>query len=278
MTPLALVLGLQAAVWAAHPAAPTVGDTVVLERLVPTATGALGRTRPLEASDQLEPLGAPAITPAPGGILVRHAVALFAPGTHTISMPAIEVLHPDGTVEAIVGDTAVVVVAAVVPDSLRDPRPMPSQAPIARPPRDVRRALLPGALVLLALAAWLAWRRRAPRTAGAAVPAATPAELPLMRWLAAGERRAVATVAAHRLRGAVAAVVPASAAMTDTDAWESVVGAAQPGWPVAELADTLRALERARFAPLAGHDLAELVDRTDVLFARVTAAETAEAS
>jgi len=33
----------------------------------------------------------------------------------------------------------------------------------------------------------------------------------------------------------------------------------------------LRALERARFAPLAADDLAELVDRTDVLLGRLGA-------
>jgi hypothetical protein len=277
MTLLPLVLGLQAVSWAARPAAPTVGDTVVLERLVPTAAGALGRTRPLEASEQLEPLGVPAVVPGEGGLLVRHALALFAPGNHVIPMPAIEVLHPDGTVEAIVGDTAVVLVVSVVPDSVRDPRPMPSQAPMARPARNPQRALLPAAVVLLALAAWLAWRRRGARSRDAAVGSAPPVELPLMRWLAAGERRAVATVAAHRLRGTVAAAVPAAAAVTDADAWEAAVAAAHPDWPVDELADTLRALERARFAPLAGHDLAELVDRTDVLLGRLAAAGGGEA-
>ena len=271
MNAIAFALGLQAAVWGIQPAMPTVGDTVVLERLVPTAAGALGRTRPLEASEQIEPLGPPSILPTSGGILVRHAVALFAPGTHTIPMPAIEVLHPDGTVEAILGDTAVVVVAAVVPDSVRDPRPMPSQAPVARAVRDIRRALLPVVTVLVVLAAWLAWRRRAPGTPRPTARTVPAVEVPLMRWLAAGERRAVATLAAHRLRQAAAAAAPASATVPDADAWASAVAAARPDWPVTELADTLRALERARFAPLAGDDLAELVDRTDVLLGRLGA-------
>jgi hypothetical protein len=271
MIGVALALGLQAAAWTSQPAAPTVGDTIVLERLVPTAAGAFGRTRALEASEQLEPLGLPTITPAAGGILVRHAVALFAPGTHTIRMPVIEVVHPDGTVEAILGDNAVIMVAAVVPDSVRDPRPMPSQAPIARAVRDVWRAVLPVAAVLLVLGAWLAWRRRRPRAVRPTGTAVPPVELPLMRWLAAGERRAVATVAAHRLRAAVAEVVPASAPITVAGDWAATVGAAQPDWPVAELTDVLRALERARFAPLAADDLAELVDRTDVLLGRLGA-------
>jgi hypothetical protein len=278
MIGVALALGLQASAWMTRPAAPTVGDTVVLERMIPTAAGALGRTRPLQANEQLEPLGLPAITPAPGGILVRHAVALFAPGTHRIPMPAIEVLHPDGTVEAILGDTAVIAVAPVVPDSVRDPRPMPSQAPIPRAVRDLPRALTPVVAALLVLGAWLAWRVRPPRAARQAAAVVPPVELSLMRWLAAGERRAVATVAAHRLRTAVAAAIPASATVTDADDWAATVGATLPDWPVAELADVLRALERARFAPLAADDLAELVDRTDVLLGQLRAVEPSAAS
>jgi hypothetical protein len=38
---------------------------------------------------------------------------------------------------------------------------------------------------------------------------------------------------------------------------------------VDELADVLRALERARFAPLGADDLAELVDRADVVAGRL---------
>jgi hypothetical protein len=38
---------------------------------------------------------------------------------------------------------------------------------------------------------------------------------------------------------------------------------------VGELADVLRALERARFAPLGADDLAELVDRADVVASRL---------
>jgi len=268
MMTLALALLLQAA-WTSRPAAPTVGDTIVVERLVPMAPGALGRTRPLEAGEQLEPLGLPTVAPVEGGLLVRHALALFAPGTHTIRMPVIEVVHPDGTVEAILGDQAVIVVAAVVPDSVPDPRPMPSQAPIARALRDRWRAVAPVAVVLIALGAWLAWRRRRPRAVRPAGTAVPPVELPLMRWLAAGERRAVATVTAHRLRSTVAGVVPASAPVTDAGDWAAAVGAARPDWPVEDLADLLRALERARFAPLAADDLAELVDRTDVLLGRL---------
>jgi len=276
MSPLLLLaIALQTATWTVRPAAPTVGDTVVLERLVPTEAGALGRTRMLDASEQLEPLGVPDIRAAEGGLLVRHTVALFAPGTHTVAMPAIEVLHADGTVEVIVGDTAEVVIVPVIPDTLATPQPMPSQAPLARPVRDPGRAAMPVLAVALLLGAWLAWRRRRPGTARPPVPAPAPIDLPLMRWVATGERRAVAAIAVHRLREVVAATVPESATAAGPEAWAAAVAAAQPDWPVTELADVMRALERARFAPLVGEDLVELVDRADVVLGRLRPPEAA---
>jgi len=90
-----------------------------------------------------------------------------------------------------------------------------------------------------------------------------------MRWLGAGERRAVATVAVHRLRTAVAAHVPDAARAPTAAAWAATIATARPAWPVDELADVLRALERARFAPLGADDLAELVDRADVIAGRL---------
>jgi len=53
------------------------------------------------------------------------------------------------------------------------------------------------------------------------------------------------------------------------------VAAAQPDWPVTELADVMRALERARFAPLVGEDLVELVERADVVLGRLRPPEAA---
>jgi hypothetical protein len=246
---------LQSSTWSVAPAAPTVGDTVVLERVLPTAAGAMGRTRALEADDLLQPLGRPEVEPHVDGLLVRHRLALFAPGQHPVVMPAIEVLHPDGTVEVIVGDTAYVGVTAVIPDTADEPAPMPSKAPLARGMQRPVRLALPIGLVLLVLGAWVLWRRRAPRPPAAVEPPSPEVpDLPLMRWLHAGERRAVATLAAHRVRDAVATA--------ESDA---------PGATLTELTDVLRALERARFAPLGADDLVELVDRADVALARFAA-------
>jgi len=274
---LVLMVGFQTATWRVTPAAPSVGDTIVLERFVPAGPGAVARMRPLEPNDLVEPLGPPTATAVAGGVRITLKVALFAPGMHALTMPAIEVTHPDGMVEAILGDTAVVDVAPVIPDSVTNPRPMPSQAPLARPVRSTVRAVAPAAVVLVLLAAWLAWWRRAPRPVKAPPPEDAPAELPLMRWLATGERRAVATLAEKRLRAAVAEHAPDAASHLGHDDWIAALRRLGNEWPVDELIDVATSLERARFAPLAGDDLAELVDRVDVVVGRLAPSEEAEA-
>lgn len=270
---LALVAALQGTSWVATPAGATVGDTIVLERIMPVPPGAHGRTRMLDAGELVEPLGLPEITPVPDGLRIRHTIALFGPGIHALSMPAIELLHPDGTVEVVLGDTAFVRVAAVIPDSLETPEAMPSQAPLARPVRRPGRAAAPAAVVLIVLATWLAWWRRTAREVAPPPEPVAGIEQPLMRWLAAGERRAVASVAVHRLRAAVAAAVPEAERTATVSEWQTLVAAAQPAWPVVELGDILRALERARFARLGADDLVELVDRADVALAGLTTEE-----
>ena len=269
MVLVVLLAALQGSVWRASPQGATVGDTIVLARILPAAAGAHARTRGLDANALVEPLGAPEIRLAPEGLHVRHRVALFAPGVHALAMPAIELLHPDGSVEVVLGDTAFVRVAAVIPDTLAAPAPMPSQAPLGRALRRPALAAAPVAGVLLLLGLWLAWRLRPRRQVRPAAGGTSPVDVPLMRWLGAGERRAVATVAVHRLRAAVAAQVPDAARAANPAEWAATVTTARPTWPVDELADVLRALERARFAPLGADDLAELVDRADVVAGRL---------
>src|SRR5207237_9901016 len=60
----------------------------------------------------------------------------------------------------------------------------------------------------LRLTAALKWRRRSPRELPPAPRAPRDPEIPDTRWLAAGEPKAVAARAAHRLRVAIARAVP----------------------------------------------------------------------
>lgn len=268
---LLAALAVQGGAWTVRPAAPTVGDTVRLERLVPAPGGVLGRARPLEASDAIEPLLPPEIVPAEGGLRVRYTVAVFAPGRLALAMPALELVYPDGAVELVLGDTAEIAVASVISDSTTRPTPRPSLAPIARVGRSPAPllALLAGVSALLAL--WTARRRRGRRAAALPpAPVAPVPPLPLMRWLGLGERRAVASLAADRLRRRLETLVPAAGRGLAVDDCLAALAAERPAWPLPEIAAVLAALERARFAPLTADDAAELVDRTDLLLEQLT--------
>jgi hypothetical protein len=189
-------------------------------------------------------------------------------------MPALEIIHPDGDVELVLGDTAAVEVRALVRDSAAAPRG--SLAPLGRvAPRPWP---LVGLVVGTAavLAGWAVFRRRRGPVPAGAVPEPPGPEAPLLRWLAAGERRAVATLAIQRLRLRVEAGVPRAVRGLALSECLAVTAAARPDWPVRELTDVLTALERARFAPLAADDLTELVDRADVLLERLTPAPVPE--
>jgi hypothetical protein len=269
---LLAALAVQGGAWAVRPVAPTVGDTVRIERLVPAPGGVFGRARPLQASDVIEPLLPPEIVPAEGGLRVRYAVAVFAPGHLALAMPALELVYPDGAVELVLGDTAEIDVASVIPDTLARPAPRPSLAPIARVGRSPAPllALLGSVSVLLVL--WTALYRRGRRSAAPpTAPAAAVPPLPLMRWLGLGERRAVASLAADRLRRQLEAHVPAAGRGLPLDDCLAVLARERADWPLQEIEAVLTALDRARFAPLTGDDAAELVDRVDVLLEQLGA-------
>jgi hypothetical protein len=83
-------------------------------------------------------------------------------------------------------------------------------------------------------------------------------EPPLDRWADAGEYRAVANVAASRLRAALAQRVAAAHPGLDTERVMAELAAARPGWPLEELGDLLRALDDARFGHIAPSEALEL--------------------
>jgi hypothetical protein len=90
-----------------------------------------------------------------------------------------------------------------------------------------------------------------------------------MRWIGLGERRAVASLAADRLRRRLEAGVPAAGCSLPLEECLVVLARERPDWPLPEIEAVLTALDRARFAPLSGDDAAELVDRIDVLLDRL---------
>lgn len=256
---------LQAAVWTVAPAAPTVGDTIRLVRHVTAPPGVEARVPPLEATEVIVPLAPPAVGAAEGTLTIVYTVAAFAPGTHTLTPPAVEMLLPDGRVERLDGGRAVVPVRAVLPRGTERPAPRPSLGPVARHPRAAGPlvGLLGAALGGVAL--WGVGRRRTRRRRPPLEASELAPAVPIDRWVAAGEPRAVAAVTSERVRSALAQLVPAVGVHLAAEDCLVVLRRERPDWPLGELADLLRSLERARFAPAVPSDVMTVVDRAELL-------------
>jgi hypothetical protein len=122
-------------------------------------------------------------------------------------------------------------------------------------------------VLLLAPLHWW-WRRRGtprPRPSLALLGTAVP---PLDRWADAGETRAVASVAAQRLRALIAARMPAAHPGLDTEDLVEVI-AGRADWPLGELGDLLRSLDEARFGATAFPDAAGLARWAEELAPRL---------
>ena len=87
----------------------------------------------------------------------------------------------------------------------------------------------------------------------------------MMRWVAAGEGRAVASVATARLRQRIAALVPEADRALAVEECLEVLAQKRPQWPLRDLGELMQGLERARFAPAVPGDIAILADRVDML-------------
>lgn len=264
MNSLLLLAALQASGWVVSPQTATVGDTVWLTRRLAMPAGIEAQVSPLGDAANVESLVPPKWWYTEGTLVVQYTVALFATGTQAVAIPDAELLYPDGRVEALVGDTAWVNVVSVLPEG-SPPHPAPSLAPIVRTrtrPQPVV-GLVGGVAVALLL--WgLARRRTRSRPAPDQVVLDHP-EPPVDRWLAAGETRAVAAVTADRLRHHIAQRLDSAGRHLDTEECIAALESADDDLPVRALAQVLRSLERASFAPAAPLDVVEAVTRAEEL-------------
>ena len=247
------------------PARLTVGDTVWLERLFPLPAGWRLRAGRLAGSEAVEPLGEPIVVRSGADWIVRYPVTAWVPGRHTVTLPPVWRLGPDGQADSLAGGTAAFDLGSVIPDSVTAPVPRPGLAPLRPLHRDPRPALFAtlGAGAALAAAVW--WRRRPPRRhAPPASKVASPAVADA-RWLEAGEPKAVAARAAGGLRAALARVVPEAHAGLPTADCLAKVQLHRPQAPVRDLAAVLEALDGVAFASGPGPDVAALARRARVL-------------
>jgi hypothetical protein len=269
MLPLALAAWAamqEPGAWTVRPAAPTVGDTVWLERRIPTPADWSVRPGRLGLGGDVEPLAAPAVRPEAGGWVVRYPVVAWTPGPHAVELPLLWRLGPMGEADSEPGGIAAFRVVSVLPDTGR-PEPRPARAPVRA---AHRRPVWPAATALLALgllAATLRWRRRGPRGGAGPVPAPSEGEVDDAAWLGVGEPRAVAARAAAQLRAAVARAVPEAHRGLTTEECLAALACAQPGRAGDELAEVLRGLDRVAFASAPEGEIAALAGRARALAA-----------
>ncbi len=252
---LALLVLLQGSqTWQVLPSDPTLGDTVIIRRLLPGPPGVRVRPRPLSPSSLIEPLEEPRVERAGTALVLSYAVAFFEVGDVDLPMPPAELVYADGTTELVLGDTAKVRVASVLPatDTMVDPHS--SLGPLVRDRRSILPALGLGLSVLLAAGVWAYLRRRPHKPPPPPAPEASGAEPPLERWAAAGEVRAAATVAYHKLRGEIEKLEPRVRGAADPAAMLEQLKQLRPGWPHEEISELMRELNRTRFAPAVASD------------------------
>jgi hypothetical protein len=260
-----LVLLLQIGALVISPSAPTVGDTITVVRRIEAKTDVRARAQPLGSSLVVEPLADPVVSRNGQTIVIRYTLAMFEAGRHPVDVPAVELVYRDGRVDQVPGDTAWVTVRSVLPPGDTLPAPIGSIGPIARFPTHTTPLFAMIGLVLFASGAWAVARRRPRPPTAPPAPARAAAPPPLMRWITAGEARAVAAVASERLRSRVAELAPEADRALSAEECIAILEERRADWPIRDLSETLRGLERARFAPAVPSDVAILVDQVDRL-------------
>jgi hypothetical protein len=226
---------------------PTVGDTVWVTRTVDLPSGRTVRPAEWRPDDPVELLGPPRVVTRGGTADIAYPVVIWETGPRTLEVPGPLLLAPDGGVDSLPPTRVTVQVASVLP---------------AVPLVLVALAIL----LLLPLHWW--WRRRGRPRPRPLAKLVEPAPPPLERWADDGETRAVAAATIVRLRAVIAGRADGATPALDTEALLAHLRAHRPDWPLGELAEVLRSLDRARFGvdpvpdPVAlAHRAAELEPR-----------------
>lgn len=265
-----LVLMTQAIGWSVRPAEPTIGDTIWVDRFVRVDAGAHPRLLPLDPTAAIEPLLDPTVARRGDTLTIRYALTVFEPGQIAVTLPALEIQYAEGRAETLPAETISVTVASVLPTRDPLPAPQPSLGPLAR------RRTTPVPLIVLVtvtLASLTVWgvRRRwvRPRPAWA-VEGRDAVTMPVERWADAGESRAVAAATADALRQNLVDLLPDAGRHLSIEECERVLASERPDWPRREIAEILRALERARFAPAVPDEILALARRAEAIAAKLT--------
>lgn len=251
--------------------APTVGDTIWVARTVAVPPGTTLRPADWDPPDPIQRLGPPRVTPHGDSTDVAYPIVIWRAGPITVNVPGPLLLTQGGRIDSVPPKPqeltiASVLPAAIPPDSLA-PQPRADFVPRTSVSALPLVILLAISVLLLAPLHWW-WRRRGHPRSRPALTLLSQAGPPLDRWSDAGESRAVAAVAARRLRSVIAARMPAAHTGLDTEELLRVL-AGRTDWPLAELGDLLRALDDARFGQAGLADASVLARRAEELAPRL---------
>jgi hypothetical protein len=251
--------------WHVSPPSPTVGDTVWFARQVTTSPEWRVRAGKFDETDEIGSLGDPAVLRAPNGWVIRYPIVVWVTGTHTINLPPLWRLAPDGRTDSLPGGTVRLEVRSVIPDSVKQPEPRFVIAPLRPERRNPAAPLIAIAASALLLAGAIAWRRRPSLVA--LIPPQVPLEreVPDVRWVAAGEPKAVAARALEQLRAAIARRHRRASPGLSTIECLAILEHELSDIPLRQLTDVLTQLERVAFASAHGADVAVLAERARAL-------------
>ncbi|HTL05048.1 MAG TPA: hypothetical protein VL241_04830 [Gemmatimonadales bacterium] len=180
----------------------TIGDTVVIERVVGDVGGAVLRPQVWQLGVLGQQLGPAEVVQGARGMVVRYALVLWYPGEQLLSMPGPVLVRRDGSSDTLPAASYRVRVASVLPAGERRSTLKPKPARDALPIES--RSLLPllllaGAVILSAgVVALLRLRKGRPLPPRPRVEVFVTPEL-LRRWGEAGEYRAALDGWAWRL-------------------------------------------------------------------------------
>lgn len=243
---------------------PTVGDTVWLSRTVGLPSGHVVRAADWDPADPVELLGRPRVVVTGDSARISYPVVIWRPGPQLIDLPGPLLLGPGGTVDSLPSERVRLDLTSVLPvvprDSTLPPQPRAALVPrrgVSLTPLLVLWSL--GLVLLFPLHLW--WRRRGKPAPPAPLVTDLP-DPPLARWDDAGEYRAIANLAAARLRAAVAQRVAAAHPGLDTERLLAELAAVRPNWPLEELGGLLRSLDDVRFGRAGSPDAFELSQST----------------
>jgi hypothetical protein len=257
--------------------APTVGDTVWVSRTIDLPAGRTVRPADWHPDDPVELLGAPRVVTRGGSADVAYPVVIWQTGPRTLEVPGPLLLAADGGVDSLPPARVTLEVASVLPagaDSTVRPQPRADFVPLTdRSPLAPLLLVSLALLLLLPLHWW--WRRRGRPRPRPLASLTEPVRAPLERWADAGEARAVAAAAAVRFRAAIARGDEGASPALDTETLLTHLRATRHDWPLAELAELLHALDRARFGVGPTDDAVALARRAAELEPRLRQAEAA---